>query len=91
MTTPDLDLRGKDYLTEREAAHYAGVSVSQLRAHRAAYGIMPGRFMGKLLYRRVDLQRAIENAWQPSARAGATGASTGRTRRANGTGSASAA
>lgn len=30
----DFDLRGKDYLSEREAAHYACVSVSQFRDRR---------------------------------------------------------
>lgn len=55
-----INLLGKDYLTVIEAAHYAGVSVAQFNRHRKAYGITPRRFMGKVLYRKADLQAAIE-------------------------------
>ena len=53
-------LSGKDYLTEREAAHYCGVSLSQFQNKRLDYGIGAMRFMGKKIYRRADLQSAIE-------------------------------
>lgn len=63
----DLNLLGKDYLTEEEAAHYCCVSFSQFRKRVAEYGIVPGTFMGKKVYRRDDLKKAIEKSWQPSA------------------------
>lgn len=77
----DFDLRGKDYLSEREAAHYACVSVSQFRDRREEYGIMPIRFMGKLVYRKTDIQRAIEDAWRRFQPGASTESSRGRTRR----------
>jgi len=54
------DLRGKDYLTEKEAAHYCGVSYQQFRRQRESSGIMCIRHMGKKLYRRSDLSKSIE-------------------------------
>ena len=76
MNAPDLhtaireavdetDLRGLDYLTQKQAARYAGVSLSNFKQKADEYGIFPRRFMGKLLYRKVDIQRAIENQWRP--------------------------
>ena len=56
----EMNLSGKDYLTEREAAHYCGVSLSQFQNKRLDYGIGAMRFMGKKIYRRADLQSAIE-------------------------------
>ena len=56
----EMNLSGKDYLTEREAAHYCGVSYSQFKRKRLDYGIGSMRFMGKKIYRRADLQSAIE-------------------------------
>ena len=53
-------LSGKDYLTEREAAHYCCVSHSQFKNKRLDYGIGAMRFMGKKIYRRSDLEAAIE-------------------------------
>ena len=53
-------LSGKDYLTEREAAHYCCVSYSHFREKRIDAGINAIRFMGKKIYRRQDLQSAIE-------------------------------
>lgn len=52
-----------DYLSEKEAAEYCRVSLKHFRAKKADYGIMPGVFMGKKIYRRADLQRAIESGF----------------------------
>jgi hypothetical protein len=54
-----VNLAGKDYLTVPEAAEYAGISVSHWRA-RVQRVFPPGRFCGKLIYRRVDVQRFVE-------------------------------
>jgi hypothetical protein len=69
-----LDLSGKDWFTELEAAHYCGLSLRQFRDHYAQYGIVPKRFAGKKLYARADLYQVIEQAepWQPSLSNGAT-------------------
>ena len=56
----EINLAGKDYFTEREAAAYACVSPSQFRAKAKDYGIHPVRFMGKKVYRKADIQAAIE-------------------------------
>lgn len=59
-----LVLLGKDYLTEPEAACYACVSTSQFRKYAADVGIHARTFMGKKVYRKADLQRALEELWQ---------------------------
>lgn len=71
-----IDLSGKDWFTESEAAHYCGLSLSQFRDHYAEYGIVPRRFAGKKLYARADLYLVIEQAepWQPSPSNGVTSA-----------------
>ena len=72
----------KDYFTEEEAADYCCVSYSQFRKCKDETGIAPGVFMGKLLYRRTDLQRAIERGafqkWQPTTSIMDRGTSSGR-------------
>lgn len=55
-----MNLSGKDFFTEAEAAHYACVSQSQFRKRQAEYGILYSVFMGKKVYRKVDIQRAME-------------------------------
>jgi len=56
----DLNLN-KDYLNVREASIYCGVSESQFRA-KAADGFVPSvLFMGKRLYKRADIARAIDS------------------------------
>ena len=64
VTKAELNLLGKDYLTVDEAAHYCCVSVSQFREHAKHYGLLPIRFMGRVIYRKNDLQGAIETEWQ---------------------------
>ena len=54
------DLRGKDYLTEKEAAHYCGVCLRQFQSKRKEAGIRALLHMGKKLYRRSDLIKSIE-------------------------------
>jgi hypothetical protein len=56
----ELNLAGKDYFTEKEAAHYCGVCLRQFQAHRKDEGIPCVRHMGKKLFRRQDLERSIE-------------------------------
>jgi len=56
------DLAGKDWLTEPEAALYCCVSVSQFKKHAADYGLLPRNFMGKKLYEKAALYRAIAEA-----------------------------
>nr|GAT44061.1 predicted protein [Mycena chlorophos] len=76
----DLDLRGKDWFTVIEAAHYCGVSESQFRKNAPAYGITPRQFMGKQLYERAELYSAIYGAetWHRSTGAGIARTVTGR-------------
>ena len=58
----DIQLAGKDYFREHEAAEYCCVSASQFRANYARLGLVPIYFMGRKVFRRTDLQRAIERA-----------------------------
>ncbi|OOZ75332.1 hypothetical protein BOW50_12190 [Solemya velum gill symbiont] len=60
MTRRILSVLGRDYLKAEEAAVYACVSSSQFRAKAKEYGIYPIQFMGKKVYRKVDIQAAIE-------------------------------
>jgi len=74
-----MHLCGKDYFTVEEAAAYACVSPSQFRAKAPALGLAPFQFMGKLVYRRADIQRAMEQARSRlSINADRPGISTGR-------------
>jgi len=57
--TEEINIVGKDWLTEIEAAHYCGVSRRQFCAKRAGYGLVPHRFMGKKLYAKDELCAAI--------------------------------
>ena len=66
MSTGTLDLAGKDYFTEKEAAHYCGVCLRQFQKKIKQTPLRAGRFFGKNMYRRTDLQKLIEEtAWQP--------------------------
>jgi hypothetical protein len=60
-------IAGKDFFTEEEAAHLRlRVSESQFRAKRAEYGLQGFWWMGKKVYRKADVQMAMEGAWQRS-------------------------
>jgi hypothetical protein len=74
-----LILAGKDYFTVEEAADYAGISYSHWRA-KVQGAFPPGTFYGKLLYRRADVQRFIEQhaRWPQSIPGENAGISTGR-------------
>lgn len=61
-STRAADLAGKDWLTEPEAALYCCVSMSQFRTHASDYGLTPKSFMGKKLYEKAALYRAIADA-----------------------------
>jgi hypothetical protein len=67
MKDADFDLRGKDWLTEAEAAHYCGVSLTQFAKHLRQFKAR--RFLGKKLYSRAELFDAIAMAepWYPQA------------------------
>ena len=71
----DFDLRGKDWLTEAEAAHYCGVCLTQF----AKAKFPARRFLGKKLYSRALLDESIAASpeWQPSTNAKVSGISTG--------------
>ena len=57
----NFDLRGKEYFSTEEAAHYCCVSLRQFKRHREDYELFPIRFMGKTLFRREDCKHAIES------------------------------
>ncbi|WP_448134497.1 hypothetical protein [Stenotrophomonas rhizophila] len=59
-----FDLAGKDWLTVEEAAYYCGVSISQFNTKAAGYSLAPRNFMGKKLYEKAALYRAIHEASQ---------------------------
>ncbi|NMT33769.1 hypothetical protein HGQ62_03780 [Stenotrophomonas maltophilia] len=69
-----FDIRGKDWLTVDEAAHYCGVSVSQFNAKAGEYDLSPRQFMGKKLYEKNELYRAIYSSsdWGSKVAAGAS-------------------
>jgi hypothetical protein len=64
----EFNLLGKDYLTTEEAAFYACISPSQFKKYRKEHRLLPISHMGKLVYRKADIQRSIEEAaeWQHS-------------------------
>ncbi|QDL29612.1 hypothetical protein [Stenotrophomonas maltophilia] len=57
-----FDIRGKDWLTVDEAAHYCGVSSRQFRRNAPDLGLVPRNFMGKQLYEKNELYKSIQNA-----------------------------
>jgi CRP-like cAMP-binding protein len=62
MKRPQSELNfQKDYLTIEEAAAYCGVSVSHFTRERTEYRLGALLFMGKKLFRKTDIQAAIEN------------------------------
>lgn len=64
LITLRIDLSGKDWLTAEEAAYYCGVSISQFNTKAAGYSLAPRNFMGKKLYEKAALYRAIHEASQ---------------------------
>jgi len=62
MGTLRVDLSGRDWLPVEEAAFYCGVSVAQFNAKAPSLGLAPRNFMGKKLYEKAALHRAIHDA-----------------------------
>lgn len=58
----DLNITGKDWLTEAEAAHYCGVSLRQFQTHQGELRLNPRRFLGRKLYLKSDLYNLIEKS-----------------------------
>ena len=56
----ELNLLGKDYLSEKEAAAYCCVSLHHFHRQRVEEGITCIRHMGKKLFRKSDLIKSIE-------------------------------
>lgn len=56
----------------------AKVDVDTFEAQAAKYGILPIPFMGGTLYRRLDIEAAIEQAWLRSTNGARAGISTTR-------------
>jgi len=57
-----INLSGKGWLTVEEAAFYCGVSVAQFNAKAPGLGLAQRNFMGKKLYEKTALYRAIYDA-----------------------------
>ncbi len=72
LTVLRFDISGKEWLTVDEAAHYCGVSPGQFRKNAPDLGLVPRNFMGKQLYEKSELYRAIYNAsdWTTRGRVG---------------------
>ena len=61
MKRPQSEMNfNKDFLTIEEAAAYCGVSPDHFTRERAAHSLAAIFFMGKKLFRKADLQAAIE-------------------------------
>jgi len=56
----NFDLRGKDFFSEKEAAHYMCVSLRYFRDVVVEYGIQSEYVLNKKVYRKTDLIAAIE-------------------------------
>ena len=61
-----INIIGKDYLTETEAAFYACMSLSHWKKKSKELNLSSFEFLGKKLYRKADIVREIESAWQRS-------------------------
>lgn len=60
-----LNLSGKDFFSENEAAHYACVSLGHFQRSIARTGVQARYFLGKKVYRRDDLKQVMEALWLP--------------------------
>lgn len=54
-------LEGKDFFTIEEAAHYMCVSVSKFKEIKKENALKPINNHGKMIYRRADLRRLVED------------------------------
>lgn len=57
-----FDISGKEWLTVDEAAHYCGVAPRHFRRSAPSLGLVPRNFMGKQLYEKNELYRAIHSS-----------------------------
>lgn len=62
MSDKQLNIAGKDFFTEKEAAHYMGCSISKWKEIKKQYNLEPLRPAGRNLYRRADLRRLVEQS-----------------------------
>ena len=80
----DLDLRGKDYFTQAEAAHYMCRSYSKFRDTVKSLKIPYFMVDGVKMFRKIEIQGAIEEErlkqWQHSANGGGPGIFAGHSR-----------
>jgi hypothetical protein len=67
----------KDYLTPLEAAEYACVPLADFEILAEGSGILSFPFMGQKVYRKADIQCAMERAWRLSTSGPAVTPSTG--------------
>tara|TARA_R100000700_G_C3166671_1_gene141721 strand:+ start:1610 stop:1882 length:273 start_codon:yes stop_codon:yes gene_type:complete len=51
----------KVFLTEKDAAAFLNVSLSQFRNHRESYNITQYKFMGKIQYSKQELIDCVKN------------------------------
>ena len=70
----------RDYFTPLEAAEYACVPLADFEALADGAGILSFTFMGAKVYRKADIQCAMERAWRLST-GGAVAKPTFRARR----------
>ena len=79
MSEKVFQLSGKDYFTREEAAHYACWSPRHWDSMKVIYGFQAIPWGGKTVYRRDDIQRAMESAaCQQSNNEGKPGSFAGR-------------
>lgn len=62
MAAKPLNIAGKDWFTEEEAAFYSGVSLRQFQTHYQSLGVARKRFMGRKLFAREELHRVISRS-----------------------------
>ena len=57
---------GKDYLTPHEAAQYACLPLDEFEAWAPGAGVPPFALGARMVYRKADIQAAIERTWRQS-------------------------
>lgn len=55
----DFDLRGKDYLTREEAAHYVDLTLDEFAVTVQRLAVASFKWAGTTVYRRIDLDAVI--------------------------------
>lgn len=62
LRNANQSLAGKEYLDQREAAEFCCISLRKFRDIAPKVGLVPFMFGGKLVYRRDDVKKALEEA-----------------------------